>query len=219
MTVSSFKNTFVLLTGCLVIQGCASQSRVYKFELAGRYQLHVEKPTIPLDASLSQSLGRSVTAVEGDVNQIKAQALGGYFGVTEQMGIFFSRAGFYSVDYPSISYTFNIQDVGEVKEDISAKTFGVEFALGMLIAQIIRPYLAVKYEKETATTLSGGLLGQQKLSTTGNYLGAGLGIDIPLAKTFAVVIDGLYLTGSDVNGKAEDTSINVGVRFDAFEIK
>lgn len=151
---------FALLAQLIFLSSCATQKNTYRLQLGTRAENYVENPTIPLDQSLAQSLGGTVTTISGNPNQIASQAIGVQIGFVEEIkDNITTTISLYSNSYSPVSYAFNSSTYGLLSQNILVTGTGFDATLGFNLLKgnfRIRPGLSYKIENQLFTVTGTG---------------------------------------------------------------
>lgn len=174
--------------------GCSTAGKTYHGLVGARADNYTEKPVSPLDTTLAQMLGGTVTTTQGDSSKLTATGIGGQVGLTEQSGKLISTLSVYYVKYNPITYGFNSSSYGQINETLNITGYGFDGTLGWDLG-IFRPGVSYKYESQKFDgTVSGSSLPATAISSNSStfMLGGGLALDIPLSQSLRLVAQGDY---------------------------
>lgn len=135
-----------------ILQSCATQKNSYRIIAGGRAENYVENEALPIDQTMAQVLGGTVSLVSGNPNQITSQATGFQIGFVEETkeGFVSTICYLYSV-YEPVSYTFNSSKYGVFTEELSPTSSGFDITVGYNLLKNkfkIRPGLSYKTETQ-----------------------------------------------------------------------
>lgn len=143
---------FFVFVSAVFLSSCATQKNTYRFQVGTRVENYVENPTIPLDQSLAQSLGGTVTTISGNPNQIASQAIGLQVGLVEETKENITTTlSVYSNSYSPVSYAFNSSTYGLLSQNMAVTGTGFDATLGFNLLKgnfRIRPGLSYKIENQ-----------------------------------------------------------------------
>jgi len=188
---------YLVIAVAILLTGCATEKRTYRFFAGGRSESYVETESTPIDQSLASALGGTVVATVGDPNKISSQATGGQIGVLEEYKNFTSKLALFSTTYSDINYTFVSSRYGTISERLSYSATGFEFNFGYNVIMKpvkLRPTLGYKSESQTIlTTVTGsGLASINNYSQRATVWGPGLSLEVPVFGNFKLLFEGEY---------------------------
>lgn len=179
--------------------GCANGPTTYRLALGARKELYTEKYGVPLDTTLAQQLGGTVTTLSGDRSQGRVWTDGFQLGLTEELssGIVSELAFFYN-RYSPLNYSFNSSTYGDFSETITSTGRGLDASIGYRW-RWLRPYISYKIESVSSEVTVRGSAPATASSYTNSLFvwGGGFAFDIPLAKYFYLVVQGDYRVPSN----------------------
>jgi len=176
-------SALLISAGVIAVTGCSTNRPKYHLIMGGRADSYSETQAVPLDRSLANMLGGTVTTSEGDPNKISSIGYGGQAGIVEEnKNIVTTIALFYS-KYLPVSYSFYSSKYGKIGETLNVQGYGVDATIGYKL-WIFRPGISYKYEaQKMSAVVSGSGIPPTTVrsSSTVFMIGGGLGIDIPFS--------------------------------------
>lgn len=208
----------------LLVAGCATKPR-YQVEFGSRGGRYSEKATIGLDQQIAQLTGNQVTLTSGNANELSFSTLGFYAGFVERVGNLRTRITGYYDTYSPLAYTFS-SGGNTITDHISAKTLGVDASIGYKL-WVLRPYVGWRYQQMIlkqqleGTFLAGTNTKIPDATENQFWIGAGLGLDIPLSGPLTLVAQAdYYIPSRTYSGvKISQYMVQAGIRFLDFGMK
>lgn len=216
----------LLLTAitAILVTGCATNPR-YQVEFGSRGGRYSEKAAVGLDQQLTQVTGNPVTLLSGDPNELSFPTLGFYAGFVERIKNLRTRITGYYDSYSPITYTFK-SGSNTITDHISGNTVGVDASIGYNL-WVLRPYVGWRYQQMTfkqqleGTFLVGTNTKIPDATENQFWIGAGLGLDIPISGPLTFVGQADYYIPSRTSSgvKISHYMVHAGIRFLDFGIK
>lgn len=179
----------------MFLNACATGPTTYRFAFGPRKELYTEKYGQPIDTSLAQQLGGTVTTVSGDREQGKVWTNGFQVGLSEELSNGITTMLFFVYNkYDELNYTFNSSNFGTFSETLSSEGTAFEGNIGYRW-RWLRPNLSYKYENiKTKATVQGASVPALSGTQDANIFvwGGGLALDIPITTWLYLVLQADY---------------------------